>query len=166
MNYSEARPHIKDGDIVQVRTAHSLFGYATKFFTGVYTHTGIAVWLDGGLWLVEINGGRNHLIPLSQLAGMEFDVYLPPKGVSRAEIRKAALESIRVRVEYGFAAVVAAWVNEFFRINKVIHWRNQLECAGYVVKILVAAGWHNQSFIVSPTKLSTLLVIKLEVRHE
>jgi hypothetical protein len=164
MNYAEARPQIMDGDIIEVLTAHSLFNWLTKLFTGRYVHTGIAFWLDGGLWMVEINGGKNHAIPLSQLDGTDFDVFYPPYRLSRAAIRKAALESIRAKTSYGFLATIATGINEFFGFNRFIHWRGQLDCTGYVVKILEAAGWSEHSYIVSPTRLSEMLIFRLPVR--
>jgi hypothetical protein len=164
MNYAEARPQIMDGDIIEVLTAHSVFNWLTKLFTGRYVHTGMAFWLDGGLWMVEINGGKNHAIPLSQLEGTDFDVYAPPSYLSRTSIRTAALESIRIKTSYGFLAPIATGINEFFGFNRFIHWRNTLDCTGYVVKILQAAGWPEHSFIESPTKLSKELWLKLEVR--
>lgn len=165
MKYDDARELIEDGDLVSIRTAHGLFGRATQFFTGrVYTHNGIAVWLDGGLWMVEINGGRNHAVPMSQLIVDDFDVFRAPDGLDRAAIRKAALESIRVRVPYGYAATVAIGLLEFLGINKFVHWRKILVCSGYAVAIYEAAGWPEHSRIISPGKLSELLEYKLSVR--
>jgi hypothetical protein len=164
VDYQEARSQILDGDIIQVRTTHGLFGWLTKLFTGVYTHTAIAVWLDGGLWMVEINGGRNHAIPMSQLDNVDFDVFYPPYSLTRSLIREAILESIRVKTNYGYFATIATGINEFFGFNRFIHWRNQLDCTGYVVKILQKSGWSEHSYIVSPTKLSEELILRLEVR--
>lgn len=165
MNYQEARSSIFDGDIVEVLTAHGLFGYATKLFTGRYTHTAMALWLDGGLWMVELNGGRNHAIPMSQLEDVDFDVYDPPPGLVRSELREAALESIRVRQNYGYLAAVATGINEYFGLGLTIGWTQVLDCTGYIIKILEAKGWPRHSFITSPTLLSKELVLKLEVRH-
>lgn len=165
MDYNQARTLIEDGDIVQVRTAHSLFGWLTKLFTGVYVHTGMAVWLDTGLWLVEINGGGNHIVPLSQLNNKDYDVYSPPSELSPNELKRIALNSIRTREDYGFAATIMSGINEFLLLNRFIHWRDQLHCTGYVIKILEGAGWAEHSYITSPTALSRLLTIKLKVRN-
>lgn len=164
MKYDEARQYIQDGDIVLVRSAHSLFGWLTKLFTGVYTHSGVAVWIEGGLWMVEINGGRNHAIPLSQLSDVDFDVYYPPNNLDRMAIKTVALRTLRVMIPYGFVATIVIGINEFFGINRFIHWRKIIICSGYVVEILDLAGWSEHSYIVSPTKLSELLLLKLEVR--
>lgn len=163
MNYDEAVSQIEDGDIISIRKVHSLFGVLTKLFTGKYTHTGMAIWLNNSLWMTELNGGRNHAIPMIQLADSQFDVFFPPSSLNRAKIRRASLDSLKVMVKYGIPAVIATGINEFFGFNRFIHWRNILDCSGYVIKILEAAGWNEHSYITSPTKLSEMLTFKLSV---
>ncbi|WP_394780589.1 hypothetical protein [Undibacterium sp.] len=66
LNYDQARYQIDDGDLIAVCGRDSIVSTLTRFFTrSAYTHTGIAVWLDSGLWMMELNGGRNHAIPMS-----------------------------------------------------------------------------------------------------
>lgn len=167
LNYKMARALIQDGDLVATRRVHGIFGWLTYGTTGVYTHTGTAVWLGRSLWMVEINGGRNHAIPLSQLEHEDFDVYYPPEGLDRRKIRREAIESIRVRQDYGFIATVATGIIEFFNLPIVLNWRNIQHCAGYCIRIYDQAGWDvdgSHSYIVSPTKLCSMLKKKLEVR--
>lgn len=165
MNYQQARSQIEDGDVISVRTAHGLFGRATQFFTRkVYTHNGIAVWLDGGLWMVEINGGKNHAIPLSQLEGEDFDVFLPPPDLYRSNIRKAALESLRVKVKYGYLAAFAVGLLGLLKLKIFVHWRKIIVCSGYCVAVYEEAGWPEHSRIISPGGLADMLRLKLEIR--
>ncbi|MFZ6747417.1 hypothetical protein [Undibacterium sp. Ren11W] len=165
MNYQDARSQIEDGDVIAVRTAHSLFGKLTQFFTRkIYTHNGIAVWLDEGLWMVEINGGKNHAIPMSQLEGDDFDVFLPPQELTRSNIRKAALESLRVKVKYGLAAAFMIGLLGLLKLKTFVHWRKIIVCSGYCVAIYEEAGWQEHSRIISPGELADLLRLKLEIR--
>ncbi len=164
MQYNEARQLLTDGDLVVVKTAHGIFGKLTKFFTGEYTHCGIVVWIDRGLWLVEINGGKNHVIPLSQISDVQLDVFNPPPELDVVKIRRCALESVRTKQNYGFPATVAIGLIEYFKLRLSPKWRNLIVCSGYCVKIYSEAGWYYTNLIISPTKLTTLLTKKLEIR--
>jgi hypothetical protein len=165
MNYQELRAQIEDGDLIATRIAHGLFGKLTQFFTRkVYTHCGIATWLDGGLWMVEINGGRNHAIPLSQLEDEDFDVFQPPQELDRQAIRKAALESMRVKVEYGFLAAFMIGLLGLLKLKVFVHWRKIIVCSGYCVAVYEKAGWSEHSRIISPGELADLLRLKLKIR--
>lgn len=163
-NYQNLK--IEDGDLISIKKSHGIFGWLTKFFTGKYTHTGIAVLIENKLWMVEINGGRNHAIPLNQYGDKDYDVSYPPIGLNRAKIREAALESLNVMTNYGFIATIATGVNEFFGFNKFIHWRKIRHCAGYAVSIYEKAGWEEHSYIISPTKLTELLIFKLSITNK
>ena len=167
ISYKLARPMIEDGDLITTRRVHGLFGILTFLTTGKYTHTGTAVWIGRSLWMVEINGGRNHAIPLSQLEHEDFDVYYPPEGLDRRRIKREAIESIRVRVNYGFIATVVTGIVEFFNLPIVINWRNYLHCAGYSIRIYDQAGWDvtgTHSYITSPTKLASMLRLKFRIK--
>lgn len=166
LTYNDARALIEDGDLIATRKAHNLFNLATKFFTHEpYTHNGIAVWVEGGLWMGEINGGKNHMIPLSQLADEDFDVFNPPEKLDRAAIKKQVLEDMRVKVPYGYLATFITGFVEFFRLDVYIKWRNILHCAGYSRRTYERAGSVSSgSYIVSPGKLTKTLEFKLAVR--
>ncbi len=169
MTYAQARAKIHDGDLISVFKAYSIFNIATKLFTGEYTHVGIAIWMDGGLWLVEINGGGNHAIPLSQLQKCGFDVSSPPSGVTRMTARAHALQALRERETYGFFTTIVTGVIEFFKIPLVINWRKGRHCAGLVVRIYDRAGWASagegtHTYVISPTKLTKLMMFRFRVQ--
>lgn len=167
ITYEKAKPQILEGDFIGTLKAHGLFGKLTKLFTGKYTHCGVAAWIDGGLWMVEINGGKNHAIPLSQLADEPFDVFSPPIE-DREAIRKASIESIRIKQSYGYWGTVLIGIIEFFKLNNIAKDKlpKLVVCSGYVVKIYNLAGWDYDNLIISPTKLSTMLNKKFEVRKQ
>ena len=166
MDYSTARNILQDGDIVMVKSSHSVYNLLTKLFTGKYTHTGIVVWLDGGLWMAELNTGKNHVIPLSQLENIRFDVYKCPQNVDRVLVRKNILESVRISTPYGYLSAVITAINEFTDLNRFIHWRKIITCSGFVISILDKSGWIGYSYTVSPTKLSQSLKLLLEVNND
>lgn len=164
LTYQEARSQIATGDLIAVRTPNGIMGKLTRFFTrSPYTHTGIAIWIEGGLYMGELNGGRNHLIPLSQLDHCDFDVYLPPANLTN--IADALFFWLRLQIEYGYLAFVAIGLLNYFNIKIFVHWRQLLVCSGWCVAIYEEAGWGEHSRIISPGELAAMLTIKLQVRN-
>lgn len=165
MDYAEARDLIEDGDLISVRGRRGILANVIRLVTRAPdTHSGIALWLDGGLWMSELNGGKNHAVPLSQLEATDFDVYHPPVG-DRAAIRQAMLDQLRVSVHYGTPALLVIGLLDFFRINLFVHWRRIMVCSGYCVAAYEAAGWPEHSRMISPRKLASQLRLKLQVRN-
>lgn len=162
MNYDEYSKIIKTGDLIAVPTAHSFMGKMTQFFTrSKYTHNGIACWLGGELFMAELNGGRNHLVPIIQLN--DFDVYSPPDGLK--DVAGSIKKWLSYPVEYGFVAFVAIGFLTWFKIKLVVKWRKILVCSGYCVAIYETAGWQETSRIISPGQLTGMLKMKLQVRR-
>jgi hypothetical protein len=163
MNYTEARKKIKTGDIINIRKHSGIISKLTEIFTrSPYTHTGISIWLNGGLWMAEINSGHNHLIPLSQFADINFDVFECP--VDRNKVRTDILESLRVRVNYGIISFILLGIYNLFRIKERVSSLKDKVCSEYVQDILINAGWNSPGKMVSPYDLSKILKLKFEVR--
>jgi hypothetical protein len=162
MRYEQARPFIKDGDMIAVRRRDGLVAAATRFFTrDDETHVGIAIWLDGGLWLAELNGGGNHLVPMSQFDGVPFDVYDCP--VHRDRVRDAILFSLRHRVHYGLAAFAAIGLLSWLHIQVTGRQRRIICCTGYVINCYIDAGWPERTRMMAPGLLAKALEFKFEV---
>lgn len=162
MNYTDYAPNIKSGDLIAVPTAHSIMGKLTQFFTrSPYTHVGTALWIGEELFMAELNGGRNHLIPIIQLN--DFDVYQCPDGLYAIET--AIRKWLNYPVDYGFIAFVAIGLLNWFKIKKFIKWRKILVCSGYCVAIYETAGWPECTRILSPGELAAMLKLKFIVRQ-
>lgn len=165
LTYLQARDLIEDGDVVEVRETHGFLTPFTRFFTrSDYTHTGMAFWMDGMLLMVELNSGKNHMIPLSQLSETDFDVYYRPTELDPVRVRASIMEFLRVKIPYGAPALLAIGFLDFFRIKAFIHWRKILVCSGAIVAILEGAGWPECTRILSPDDLAKMLTMKLSVR--
>jgi hypothetical protein len=174
--YAQARDLIRTGDLIGVRDVHGLLGRATVMFTrSPYTHTGVAVWLGDHLFMADLNSGRNHLTPLSQLT--DFDVCSPPEGLDRASIEQAIIDWLSKPINYGFAAFVAIGIQEALDMKLFMHWRSIVVCSGGSVTIyeLAAAlmrsnnltppaAWVEHTRMISPGKLVAELPFKLAVR--
>ena len=151
---------IDTGDAILVRTAHSILGRLTQILTrSPYTHAGVAIWVGGRLYMAELNGGRNHLVPMTQLT--QYDVYACPDGLQ--EVERAILGSLAQPIDYGYPALVLIGVLNWFRIKLFVHWRKVIVCSGFVVAVYEAAGWPECSRVVSPEELSKQLTMKFQV---
>jgi hypothetical protein len=160
MNYMEYSPLINTGDLIAVPTAHSIMGKATQFFTrSPYTHVGVAVWIGGELFMAELNGGRNHLIPIIQLN--KFNVYKCPDGLT--DVGGSIKKWLSYQVDYGFVAFLAIGFLTWFKIKAFVHWRSVMVCSGYCVAIYETAGWPEHSRVISPGQLTELLKLKFKV---
>lgn len=166
MNYSEVRPLLQTGDIIGVKNSQSKLGKLTQYFTrSDYTHTGMVLRANHGVWLAELNGGRNHLIPLSQLMDMPFDVFEPPVD-NRAYLKTSILRWLRYPVEYGVLAFIAIGIMNYFRIKFFVKLKNMLVCSGFVIRILQSAGWNAEvSPLQSPGEFLAPLKLKYRVNQ-
>lgn len=160
MTYDEYAPLINTGDLIAVPVAHGLLGKMTQFFThSQYTHTGVAIWIGGELFMAELNGGRNHLIPIIQLH--KFDVYKCPEGL--VDVEGAIRKWLSYMVNYGILAFVSIGLLTWLRIKYFVNWRRILVCSGYCVAIYQTAGWGRFSRVISPGQLAEALELKFKV---
>ncbi len=160
MTYDEYSPLINTGDLIAIPIAHNILGKATQYFTrSTYTHTGIAIWLDNELFMAELNGGRNHLIPIIQLTN--FHVYKCPDNLN--DIYGSIRKWLSYIIEYGYSAFIAIGLLNWLRIKYFVHWKNILVCSGYCVAIYQTAGWQQCSRVISPGELTSMLNLKFKV---
>lgn len=165
LTYSDARLHIQTGDTIAIMGRSGLLAALTRFFTrSDYTHIGIAFWMGGALWMFEINSGRNHAIPLSQLQGTNFDVYARPPELGEAAVMESILANLRDKIDYGFLAIPVIGLFEYLKIKASTRWRDELVCSGIAVKVYEDAGWPPRSRLVSPARLVAMLDRRLSVR--
>ena len=162
MTYDEARPKICAGDVIGVRGRKGPLAWLTRLITwSPYTHVGIALWLGDGLYLAEINGGGNHLIPMSQLANTGFDVVRCP--ANPADIPFAIETQLRDNHGYGFLTLGVIAIRRLFGIEIV---GDGAVCSSYAANILTQAGW-NHSLPTDPAPdevMAAAGLVILEVR--
>lgn len=105
MRYEDARNQIKTGDVLGVRGrgAFSLVTRTVQRLGGLrnlsgITHVGVAWWVEGRLYSVEMDGRHNVLRPLSQhiADGCGVDVYrCPVPDTMPAEFDRATANPIK-----------------------------------------------------------------------
>lgn len=166
MNYDEARSQIKEGDMIAICGTEGFLTPLTKFFTrSRYTHVGVAHWMDGGLWLAEINAGANHATPLSQFTVYDFDVFIKPVECT-GDMKQAINDALRVKIHYGFASLPVIGLMNWLRIKAFIHARKILSCAGFTVMIYELAGFPEYTRVLSPADLAAKLDLRLSVEKD
>lgn len=176
-DYQRARRLIRDGDLIAVRGSHLIDHLTSAVTRSPYTHTGVAVWADGRLFMADLNSGRNHLTALSAVA--DFDVFMAPDGIDRARIRKAVFDWLAAPIDYGMLAFIVIGLKCALGLKVFIHWRRIIVCSGGSVEIYenaaraqadahqpAPAAWLDHTRMLSPGELAGELRFALAVRAE
>lgn len=168
MNYKEIRPFLQTGDIVGVRHPENILGTATQYFTNSpYTHVGIIVRKrqGNGVWLAELNSGKNHLIPMSQLKDKQFDIFQCPVS-NQTHIASSIDRWLRYPIHYGFKNFILIGLNSYIGVKIPPIFGDELVCSGFVLRILQTAGWDvDMSPLLSPGELLSNFVLKYQINQ-
>lgn len=141
MKYTEIRDQIKTGDLIAVRRRSGLFPIATRVVTrSPYTHTGIALWCEGRLLLAQTNGGGCNIVPLSQEAVYDFDVFDCP--VDDQQVESWIWNLLGTRIPYGFVDCVRIGLHCLFGIPLPKQDGADLVCSALSALIFRKAGWN------------------------
>lgn len=177
MRYEQARQLVSTGDLIAVRDANTWLARLTRRVTGKpYTHTGVAKWIEGRLFIASLNSGYNHLSAVSHLS--DFDVFNAPIGLSRDMINEAVDAWLDERIEYGYLAFIAIGIECMTKRRRLFdNWRSIVVCSGGAVMIYEMAAqlqkahgrrapkeWLRHSRQLSPGELADELLFKLAVR--
>ena len=143
MDYATARPLIRSGDVIGVMSRKGPLAWITRAVMALsggepYTHVGVALWQAGRLYLVELNGGGNHLVPLSQIRA-RFDVARPLPAVEAEDVQIAVDFELETHVAYGVWSLLLIGLRRLFGQAPRAPWG--LVCSGYVLSILRRLGW-------------------------
>lgn len=149
MHYADARGDIWTGDCIAVRGRRGPFAWLTRLVTrSPYTHVGIAMWIEGGLWVAHLNGGGNAMVPLSQWADQDFDVFAGPAPsptvVSELQGRLAR------RTGYSPSEILAIVAHDLLRFKLPADPRKSI-CSSWVADIYHAAGWQHLFHVPVPS---------------
>jgi len=138
--YEDLRRLVLDGDLIAVRSKHSgwpgLIRWATR---SQYTHCAIALWLDEGLWVAEMDGAKNVLIPLSQYQLTPFDVFSCP--VDRKQVRDDILVTLRGKISYDWLDIWRLAINILFGVPLPTVDDSKLVCSSWAAYIWLRCGW-------------------------
>jgi hypothetical protein len=116
MTYANARDDIKTGDLIAVRNRKGLAAWLIRLVTrSPYTHTGVAFWLGPRLLIAETEQGPASLVPISQYAAYDFDVFDAPVAPGVGLIARIAIfEVLGTRITYAWTDLIRIWLHEWF----------------------------------------------------
>jgi hypothetical protein len=151
MQYYQARPHISSGDVIGIATRGPLSPFIrfVQWLAGFgamsdMAHVGVAKWIDERIFLVEMDGVRNVLCPLSQYAGLKMYVYKCPVPVSAMD---RLFDAVLGRfIPYGYFDLIAIGLRMVFRIKgKTSATANadmeSMVCSHFALLWLTLSGW-------------------------
>jgi hypothetical protein len=140
VNYWEARARIKTGDLIAVRARQGVFSALTRWITrSPYTHTGVAVWAGGRLLLAQENEGGCALVPLSQFAGIDFDVFACP--VQGAAVELSIWDLLGHPIGYDYLDLLAIAANRLFGLPIPAIDGDGMICSALSATLYLDAGW-------------------------
>jgi len=167
MTYAQVREQIQSGHILGVR-AHGLFPSITRnvqrlgrmgSLSGI-THAGVAWWVEGRLYSVEMDGKHNVLRPVSQYinSGFGVDIYRCP----------VHFECMRDNFDKATAAPISYDLLDLIRIGSRLLFNTStgqdddqhLVCSTFASRWMQWSGWQPPSGLAampSPAELCQAL---------
>jgi hypothetical protein len=147
MRYEDIRGQIKTGDVLGVR-GHGAFPLLTTIVqrlgglgnSSSITHVGVAWWVEGRLYSVEMDGRHNVLRPLSQhiADGCEVDVYAcPVRETMPSEFDRATANPIN----YSVFDLVKIGMRLMFGSHTGRDNDADMVCSTFASRWLQRAGW-------------------------
>jgi len=141
-SYPNARDLIQSGDLIAVRNRKGLAAWLIKLVTrSPYTHTGVAIWLGGRLMVAETEQGPGSLVPVSQYADVDIDVFSSPIGQVAHVARSAVFEVLGTRITYAWSDLLRIWLHEWFRIPLPKAQADARICSSLSELIYERMGW-------------------------
>lgn len=148
MRYDQARERIQSGDVLCVY-GRGFFAAVIRFvqrlaglgdLSGV-VHCGVAWWLDGRLYSVEMDGKHNVLRPVSQYVGnrCRIDVYACPVG--RDAMYAHFADATQRALIYSAINNIRIGARLLFGIGRGHGERYEAVCSTLVSRWLQLAGW-------------------------
>lgn len=144
MNYAEARDQIRTGDLIAIRKRGGFLPTLTRWVTkSPYTHTGLAVWVGDDtprLLVAESKASGDFLVPLSQYADTDFDVFTAPLQTLIA-IEEVIWKTLGKHVGYDFADLVMIGLNRLVGMPLPKSDNGLMVCSALSAAMWIEAGW-------------------------
>jgi hypothetical protein len=148
MRYAEIREEIRNGDVLGV-SCQGLFWAivrAVQRLAGLgqyarFTHVGVAWWVNGRLYSVEMDGAHNVLRPVSQYIaeGSSVTVFRSPvtQDAMQAQYDRATSEPI----QYDYLDLLRIGLRLLLRIRTGTDGNGEMVCSTFASRWLQWASW-------------------------
>lgn len=131
MRYAATRSKIKTGDLIAVHYSGGWFWWLVKkICRSDIVHVGLAVWLDGGLFVAEMQSGGNVLRPLSQQRS-RFSVYR--LDINSDRIASLIMLSLRQHINYGYLNLIGLALRKLLNLN-IGYTRSAMTCGTFCLR--------------------------------
>lgn len=161
IDYQATRDTIETGDVIFIQ-GHSIYSKITKglqyiegFDTYSTTHSGIAVWLSGRLFLAEMDGKYNVLRPMSVYSKDILYIH-KPKTKSRP-VEELFTILVDTTYHYDIKDFLSIAIHKLFGFY-LKDDKNAIVCSEYCAKWLELCGYKFNTTLMSPSKLHTTLL--------
>lgn len=169
LTYQHARDEIQTGDLIALRGTRGLFAWLIRIITGSpYTHTGIAIWINGRLLVVETRQGPASLVPVSHYAHDDFDVFRAPLDCKQLALgsREVILNSIGALRAYAWGDIVRVALHELIGVPLPKPAADRLICSSLSEYIYRRLGWQPENLPSIPTPRDLVAAIGMPARLE
>ncbi len=172
LTYATARDQIKTGDLIAVRGGKGLAAWLIRTITrSPYTHTGVAFWLAHRLLIAETQQGPASLVPVSQYAGYDFDVFAAPVAPGVACFARGyVFQVLGARINYAWSDLIRIWLHEWFHVPLPEPSADARICSSLSELIYQQMGWqppHDAPALMTPRDLVAAInaAPRLEIRR-
>lgn len=171
LRYENARDEIRTGDLIALRGTRGFMAWAIRLITrSAYTHTGVAMWFNDRLMVIETRQGPASLVPLSQYAHDDFDVFAAPlDSLSLVFGRDVMLETIGELIVYAWGDLLRVALHELFGIPLPKRSAKRLICSSLSETIYRRIGWNPVDLPSIPTPRDLVKAVggvaRVEVRR-
>lgn len=164
MKYEEFRAQVKTGDTIAVyKFPHSdLLGWVIKFLTGdSRIHTAIAFIQEERVFLAEMDGKKNVIVPLSQYDDAKMELYAPPVEANHHEFRSAMWDMLGERKDYNWGDIF--WMGVCLILH-TMRWMPKTKgeamiCTEFNEQVYRKLGWQPpfDGYVVWPSRFCDAL---------
>jgi hypothetical protein len=138
--YARARGRIETGDLIAVRGQHTPLAWATRLLLQTpYTHTGLAIRIEGRLLIAEMEPIGNVLSPLSRYRDTPFDVFDCP--VDRVKVRAQIMQDIGEDIDYDWGDLARIAWSRVSGLPRGAEGDGALICSAASARAWLAHGW-------------------------
>lgn len=151
---------VRTGDTIAVKGNSFISKGIRKITHSDISHVGIAFWVDSQLLLVEMDGVKNVLVPLSQYSDTDLYLYESPMGIP-PYVNQIIWQLLRYERNYNWSNFIKLFFSNILSIGghlpRVLY--SSEICTEFNMTFYRWLGWETplDGFTLSPEKFCELL---------
>jgi hypothetical protein len=147
MRYENIRDQIRTGDLLGFKRKTFLAKLILLLQHGFnapakkITHCGVAWWIEGRLYSVEMDGAHNVLRPVSQIVADSDQVFVYQNPVDESAMRNQFDRATSMPIAYGVFDLVRIGLRLIFGVPTGGDGDHDLVCSTFISRWLGWSGW-------------------------